>query len=113
MKLMPLLLFLLLTGCLGDRIPWDIAEVKQSDGAVCIYVPNIGKNFVYERVKIQKSGEKEEFTSDFKEKTQAKNTCLPAVNYKFLPGNEYNVSFSVIDMNSRERKVYAANFTDK
>ncbi|MFZ4835367.1 putative T6SS immunity periplasmic lipoprotein [Rouxiella sp. Mn2063] len=113
MKSISLVLVFLLTGCLGDKIPWDIAKVKQSEGAVCVYAPGIDEGFIYERVKIQKAGESKEFIADVTGRKYAKNKCLPMMGYKFITNNEYNVSFSVVDANSGKRKVYAVRFIDK
>lgn len=113
MKAIILMFVFMLSGCLGDRIPWDIAEVKQSDGFVCVYSSEIDKNFIFERMKIQKAGESKEFIVNFTDKIYAKNKCLPMMNYKFVTNNEYNISFSVIDIQSGKRKVYAVSFLDK
>ncbi|WP_145526254.1 putative T6SS immunity periplasmic lipoprotein [Yersinia rohdei] len=113
MKTTILMFIFMLSGCLGDRIPWDIAEVKQSNGAVCIYSSEIGENFVFERLKIQKTGESKEFIANFTDKIYAKNRCLPMMDYQFVTNGEYNISFSVIDTYSGKRKVYAARFLDK
>lgn len=113
MKITMLILVCLLTGCLGDRIPWDIAEVKQSDGKVCVYSSETGENDLFERMKIKKAGDPAEYIVKFTEKIYAKNNCLPLGNYEFVASNEYNVSFSVIDARNGSRKVFAATFIDK
>lgn len=109
MRKLAFTLCFLLTGCLGDRIPWDIAKVKQSDGNICVYAPDIDGKFIFERIKIQRSGETKEFVSNITGHEYAKNNCLPMMGYKFINNNEYNVSFSAVN-NSGKRKIYAARF---
>lgn len=99
-----------LTGCLGDKIPWSTAEIKQDGKNVCVFPPKIDNNYVYERLKIQKSGSKTEFTVYISERVSAKEKCLPLMGFKFTPGEEYNVSFSVINTVNGKRDVYSANF---
>ena len=110
MKITILMLVFLLTGCLGDRIPWDIAEVEQSDGQVCVYSSETDENAVFERMKIQKTGESNEFIVNFTEKIYARNSCLPLMGYAFIANNEYNVSFSVIDTQNGSSELFAPTF---
>ncbi|WP_447866885.1 putative T6SS immunity periplasmic lipoprotein [Rahnella bonaserana] len=112
MKKVIIVCVFLLTGCLGDKIPWDPAEVKLSEQGVCLLAPGVNSDFIYERMKIQKSGEKVEFKANIPGQQYAKNKCLPLMGYEFISGIEYNVSFSVVKINSGERKVYAAQFID-
>ncbi|MFD3246529.1 putative T6SS immunity periplasmic lipoprotein [Rahnella aquatilis] len=113
MRIIIIISIFLLTGCLGDRIPWDPAEVIQSEQEVCLLAPGIDNDFIYERMKIQKSGEKVEFKANIPGQQHAKNRCLPLMGYKFIRETEYNVSFSVVKIKSGERKVYAARFINK
>ncbi|MGP6473475.1 putative T6SS immunity periplasmic lipoprotein [Rahnella aceris] len=113
MKKIIIICVFLLTGCLGDKIPWDPAGVRQSGQEVYLLAPGINSDFIYEKMKIQKSGEKVEFKANIPGQQHAKNRCLPLMGYKFISGIEYNVSFSVVKINAGERKVYAARLIYK
>lgn len=113
MRKLAFALIILLTGCLGDKIPWDIATVKQSSGVLCVYASDINKNFIFKHIKIQKAGEEKEFTTDITGQKYAKDKCLPMMGYEFITGKEYNVSFSIVDLNSGKTKIYATRFIYK
>lgn len=113
MRIIIVISIFILTGCLGDKIPWDPAEVRQSEQEICLLAPGIDSGYIYDRMKIQKSGEKVEFKANIPGQQHAKNRCLPLMGYKFVSGIEYNISFSVVKINSGERKVYAARFINK